>query len=163
MAKIESISTSLKQATFNRSKFVNLVFAGVIATVAFDMVMYTDIAITGVPLDIPQTLGALAVGESQYANPVGHLIHISNGIGLALLFGYVALPISKKIIKTSIIVYAISFAVIETIVGLWFGMLPAIGAGIAGLDISPHVPLMTMIRHLVLGLVLGLVLRGKVN
>ena len=161
MAKIES--ASITQTTLHPSKFVSLVFAGIIATAAFDMVMYADMAITGVPLDIPQTLGMLSVGESQFTSPIGHLIHIGNGIGLALLFGYVALPIAKKIKKTSIIVYAIAFAVIETIVALWLGMFPAIGAGIAGLEISPLVPAMTMIRHLVLGLVLGLVLRGKMD
>ena len=160
MAKIENVSLTQNST---RSKFVNLVLAGIIATVAFDMVMYADMAITGVPLDIPKTLGSLAVGESQFASPVGHLIHLGNGISIALVFGYVALPISKRIAKTSIIVYAISFAVVETVVALWFGMLPAIGGGIAGLEISPLVPAMTMIRHLVLGLVLGLVLRGKIN
>jgi hypothetical protein len=154
MVKIET-----KQITLKNSKFVRLVIAGVLATFAFNGAMYLDIAVTGIPLDIPITLGQLIVGENKDAEMIGHSIHLLNGMGLALLFGYVALPISKRIVRLPIWLYAVIFMIVELIVTVWFGMLPAIGAGIAGLDIAPEVPLMTLFRHLVFGIVLGVLVR----
>lgn len=147
------------QQKIRGSKFARLIVAGIIATIAFNGVMYVDIAITGIPLDIVATMGSLTVGESEYAETVGHVIHFANGIGLSLLFGYVALPISKKIIKLPVIVYAIIFAIIELVIAVWFVMLPMLGAGIAGLNIAPEVAVMTFARHVVFGAVIGLVLR----
>ena len=164
MSKIESIKQqSAKKVSFNFSKFTNLVLAGIVATVAFNVVMYTDIAVTGIPLDIVDTLGQITVGENEFSQTIGHAIHFANGIGLALIFGYVVLPITKKFARLPIILTAISFAIIELVIAVWLGMLPALGAGIAGLDIAPEVPLMTLIRHMVYGLALGVVLRNKVN
>jgi len=60
-----------------------------------------------------------------------------------------------KIIGKKFTVYAVAFAGIETVVGVWFGMLPSLGAGVAGLNISDQVPAITMTRHIVFGLVLG--------
>ncbi len=154
------VNIETKQKTFvKNSKFVRFVIAGVLATIAFNAAMYTDIAITGVPLDIGILMGELTVGESEYTETVGHIIHFANGIGLSLLFGYVALPISKKIIKLPVIVYAIVFAIVETVIAVWLVMLPMLGAGIAGINIAPEVAVMTLARHVVFGAVLGLVLR----
>jgi len=156
------INIETNQKTFvKNSKFVRFVIAGFLATIAFNAAMYTDIAITGVPLDIATLMGELTVGESEYAETVGHVIHFANGIGLSLLFGYVALPISKKIIKLPVIVYAIVFAIVETVIAVWLVMLPILGAGVAGINIAPEVAVMTLTRHVVYGAVLGLVLRGK--
>lgn len=155
------VNIETKQITLKNSKFVRFVIAGVLATIAFNGAMYTDIAITGVPLDIAALMGELTVGESEYTETVGHVIHFANGIGLSLLFGYVALPISKKIIKLPVIVYAIVFAIVETVIAVWFVMLPMLGAGIAGINIAPEVAVMTIARHVVFGAVIGLVLRGK--
>jgi len=157
MVKIET-----KQKTFvKNSKFARFVIAGVLATLAFNAVMYTDIAITGVPLDIAALMGELTVGESEFTQSIGHIIHLVNGVGLALLFGYVVLPLSKRIIKLPVIIYGVIFGVIEVIIAVWFGMLPLLGAGIAGLNIAPEVPLMTLVRHIVFGLVLGLVISWR--
>jgi hypothetical protein len=35
-------------------------------------------------------------------------------------------------------------------------MLPALGAGIAGVNIAPEVPAMTMSRHIVFGVIIGI-------
>ncbi len=40
-------------------------------------------------------------------------------------------------------------------------MLPALGAGIAGLNIAPEVPVVTFIRHVAFGLTLGLMIKSK--
>lgn len=156
MAKIKTIQKS-------NSKLVKIIIAGILGTITFDGVMYADIAITGVPLDIVGLMGSLTIGKSEYAQIVGHVVHFANGIGLALLFGYVALPISKKIMKLPIMVYAITFAVIENTIAVWFIMLPILGAGIAGVNIAPEVPLMTLARHIVFGAVVGFVLRSNVK
>ena len=150
---------SKEKCSINSNKFWALVIGGIVATVAFNGVMYADIAITGIPLDIVTTLGTLVVGENESTQIVGFVIHFGNGIGLALLFGYVALPISKKIVKLPILLYAVIFMIVELIVTVWFGMLPALGAGIAGINIAPEVSVITLIRHVVFGIVLGLVIR----
>ena len=146
---------------YNNYKFLNLLIAGFLATLVFNGVMYMDIAITGIPLDIPITLGNLVVGETEDAEMVGNVIHILNGMGLALLFGYVALPISKRIVRLPIWLYAVIFMIVELIVTVWFGMLPALGAGIAGLNIAPEVPVVTLIRHVAFGLTLGLMIKSN--
>ncbi len=150
-----------EKLSYNNYKFPNLLIAGFLATLVFNGVMYMDIAITGIPLDIPITLGQLVVGESENAEMVGHTIHILNGMGLALLFGYVALPISKRIIRLPIWLYAVIFMIVELIITVWFGMLPALGAGIAGLNIAPEVPVVTFIRHVAFGLTLGLMIKSN--
>ncbi len=150
-----------EKSAYKNYKFLNLLIAGFLATLVFNGVMYMDIAITGIPLDIPTTLGQLVVGESENAEMVGHTIHILNGMGLALLFGYVALPISKRIVRLPIWLYAVIFMIIELIVTVWFGMLPALGAGIAGLNIAPEVPVVTFIRHVAFGLTLGLMIKSN--
>jgi hypothetical protein len=151
------------QKSAKNLKFERFVYAGLLGTVAFNVVMYADIAITGIPLDIVAVLGNLIVGESEYAQPIGYTIHLANGVGLSLLFGYVILPISYKIKKLPIIINAVIFAVIELIIAVWFVMLPALGAGIAGLNIALEVPLMTLTRHVIFGIVVGLILRRDIK
>jgi len=150
-----------EKPAYKNYKFLNLLIAGFLATLVFNGVMYMDIAITGIPLDIPITLGNLVVGETEDAEMVGHTIHILNGMGLALLFGYVALPISKRIVRLPIWLYAVIFMIVELIVTVWFGMLPALGAGVAGLNIAPEVPVVTLIRHVAFGLTLGLMIKSN--
>jgi hypothetical protein len=153
---MEKITTQQKT---KGSKFAKIILAGILGTIAFNGVMYADIAITGIQLDVVATMGSLAVGESEYTEIIGHVIHFANGIGLSLLFGYVALPISKKIKKLPVIVYAITFVIVELVIAVWFVMLPMLGAGIAGLNIGLEVSIMTLLRHVVFGLVLGVVIR----
>lgn len=143
-----------------RSKLATMILAGILGTIAFNGIMYVDIAITGIPLDIVAVMGSLAVGESENAEIIGHVIHFTNGIGLSLLFGYVMLPVSKRIKKLPVMVYAITFVMVELVIAVWFAMLPMLGAGIAGLGIGPEVSMMTFARHVVFGTVLGLVVKN---
>jgi len=142
-------------------KFSLLVIAGLVGTFAFYIAAYVDMAITGVPLDISAVLGILVVGEHELAPIVGNLFHIANGIGLTLFFGYVFLPISTKIMKRRVWLHGIIFGIIVTVTTVWFGMLPALGAGIAGVNIAPEVPAMTIFRHIVFGAVIGIVISLK--
>jgi len=164
MVKVESIkSYNTQKFSMKNNKFLYLVMAGFLGTLAFYVAAYVDMAITGVPLDISVVLGQLIAGEHESAYIIGNVAHIANGIGLTLFFGYVFLPISTKIMKGRIWLHGIVFGVMVTVVAVWFGMLPALGAGIAGLNIAPEVPAMTMFRHIVFGLVIGIILRSKMN
>ena len=148
-----------EKAATKKFKFLYLVLAGFLGTLAFYAAAYVDMAVTGVPLDITVVLGQLIAGEHESAQIVGHVAHFGNGIGLALFFGYVFLPISKKIMKGRIWLHGIIFGILVTVTTVWFGLLPALGAGVAGLEIAPEVPIMTLTRHIVYGAVLGLIVK----
>jgi hypothetical protein len=164
MVKVENIkSDNPLIVSMKKNKFLYLVMAGFLGTLAFYVAAYVDMAITGVPLDISVVLGQLIAGEHESAYIIGNVAHIANGIGLTLFFGYVFLPISTRVMKGRIWLHGLVFGVIVTIVGVWLVMLPALGAGIAGLNIAPEVPAMTMFRHIVFGLVIGIILRSKMN
>jgi len=145
-----------------KSKFLYLILAGFLGTAAFYVAAYVDMAITGVPLDIAVVLGQLVVGEHESSQIIGNLFHIGNGLVLTLFFGYVFLPISTRVMKGRIWLHGIIFGIIVTVTTVWFGLLPSLGAGIAGLNIAPEVPAMTIFRHIVFGVVIGLVVRNKV-
>ncbi len=145
-----------------KSKFLYLILAGFLGTFAFYVAAYVDMAITGVPLDIAVVLGQLVVGEHESSQIIGNLFHIGNGLVLTLFFGYVFLPISTRIMKGRIWLHGIIFGIIVTVTTVWLGLLPALGAGIAGLNIAPEVPAMTLSRHIVFGVVIGLVVRNKI-
>jgi len=145
-----------------KSKFLYLILAGFLGTLGFYVAAYVDMAVTGVPLDIAVVLGQLVAGDHESAQIIGHIFHIGNGIGLTLFFGYVFLPISTRIMKRKIWLHGIIFGIIVTVTTVWFGLLPALGAGIAGLNIAPEVPAMTIFRHIVFGAIIGLIVRNKV-
>ena len=146
---------------YKNPKFLVLVIAGLVGTLGFYIAAYVDIAITGVPLDISGVLGELVAGEHESAYIIGNIFHIANGIGLTLFFGYIFLPISTKIMKGKIWLHGIIFGIIVTVTTVWFGMLPALGAGIAGLNIAPEVPAMTLSRHIVFGVIIGIIVGKK--
>jgi len=164
MVKIDHIQTKhVEKVSNKRNKFLKLVAAGFLGTLAFYVAAYVDMTITGVPLDISVVLGQLIAGEHESAYIIGNVAHIANGIGLTLFFGYVFLPISTRIMKGRIWIHGIIFGIIVTVTTVWFGLLPALGAGIGGLNIAPEIPAMTLFRHIVFGAVIGIVLRSKAN
>ena len=147
--------------TYKNHKFSSLVIAGLLGTFAFYIAAFVDMTITGVSLDISAVLGMLVVGEHESSLIIGNIFHIANGIGLTLFFGYVFLPISTKIMKGRIWLHGIIFGIIVTVTTVWFGMLPTLGAGIAGLNIAPEVPAMTLSRHIVFGVIIGIIVSKK--
>ena len=140
---------------YRNQKFPRLVIAGLVGTLAFYIAAFIDMGIIGIPLDISVVLGQLVAGEDESVIIIGNIFHIANGIGLTLFFGYVFMPISRKILNNRIWLHGIIFGVIVTAITVWFGMLPALGAGVAGLNIVPEVPAMTMSRHIVFGAIIG--------
>ena len=146
---------SVKQISRNQ-KFTRLVITGLAGTLAFYIAAFIDMEITGIPIDISVVLGQLVLGDDESAIIIGNIFHIANGMGLTLFFGYVFMPISRKILNGKIWLHGIIFGIIITATTVWFGMLPALGAGVAGLNIAPEVPAMTMSRHIIFGAVIGI-------
>ena len=145
---------SIKQE-YRNQKSSRLLIAGLVGTLAFYIAAFIDMEITRIPLDISVVLGQLVAGEDESAIIIGNISHIANGIGLTLLFGYVFMPASRKILNSRIWLHGIIFGVTVTAITVWFGMLPALGSGVTGLNIAPEVPAMTMSRHIVFGAVIG--------
>jgi hypothetical protein len=135
------------------------IWAGIVGTILFNIVMYIDIAVTGIPADIPTLLGSKLVGEGSGALFVGHLVHVLNGIVLAIIFAALLphMPGKNNVVK------GVLFAVAELIGGVWLFMLPIMGAGFMGLGMAGAIPVITLLRHLAYGVGIGLVYRGSNN
>jgi hypothetical protein len=149
----------LKVEQQSRSRFFAAIVAGVVGTAAFNAVMYFDIAATGVQLDLTRVLGSFVVGRDGPVDAVGYIFHFANGIGLALFYVFVFLPVSKRVTKRTAWYYGIIYAVMVAVGPIFLGLFPALGAGIAGIGISPLVAPMTIVRHIVFGAVLGIMVR----
>ena len=67
---------------------------------------------------------------------------------------------TELVTKRTVWFYGIIYAVMVAAGPIFFGLFPALGAGIAGIDISPLVAPMTIVRHIAFGAVLGIMVRG---
>lgn len=114
----------------------NAIIAGFLGTILFDLV---GLLMTGTWWDIPGVLGA----KTGLGLAYGVAGHYGNGILLAILFAGIAPSLwGPKWVRPII------FVVAEMIALVWLFMLPLLGAGVAGLDTSPMMPVITFIRHL---------------
>jgi hypothetical protein len=114
----------------------NAIAAGLLGTILFDVV---GLLITGTWWDIPTLLGA----KTGLGLVYGVAGHYGNGILLAILFAGIAPSLwGPKWFRP------ILFVVGETIALVWLFMLPLLGAGVAGIDMSPMTPVITLVRHL---------------
>lgn len=112
------------------------ILAGFLGTILFDLL---GLIITGTWWDIPGILGA----KTGLGLAYGVVGHYSNGILLAILYAGIAPSLwGPKWAR------AFTFVIGETIALVWFFMLPLLGAGIAGLDMDPMMPVITLVRHL---------------
>ena len=114
----------------------NAILAGILGTILFDL---AGLLLTGNWWDIPGTLGA----KTGLGLAYGVIGHYSNGILLAILFAGIAPSLwGPKWLRPIIFVTG------EMIALVWLFMLPLLGAGVAGLDASPMMPVITFLRHL---------------
>src|SRR6056297_2242221 len=112
------------------------IIAGIIGTILFDIV---GLLFTGQWWDIPSLLGQ----KTGLGFVYGIFGHYGNGILLAILYSAIAPHLwGPKWIRPLIFVSA------ETVALVWLFMLPLLGAGVAGLDMSPMMPIITLLRHL---------------
>ncbi len=120
----------------NTINWKNAILAGIAGTILFDIVGF---ALTGNWWDIPGLLGEKTGLGLAYG--VGG--HYGNGVLLAILFAGLAPSIwGPKWLRPIIFVTA------EMVALVWLFMLPLLGAGVAGMDASPMMPLITFLRHL---------------
>jgi len=113
----------------------NAIIAGAVGTLLFDLVGWL---ITGQWFDIPQLLGA-KTGLGTLYGVVGHY---GNGVLLAILYAGIAPSLlGPRWLRPFLFVGA------ETVALVWLFMLPLLGAGVAGVDMSPMMPLITIARH----------------
>mgnify|MGYP001820039051 CR=1 FL=1 len=114
----------------------NAIIAGILGTILFDIV---GLILTGKWWDIPGLLG-MKTGLGLAYGVIGHY---SNGVLLSILFAGIAPSLwGPKWVRPLI------FVVGETVALVWLFMLPLLGAGVAGLDASPMMPIITLARHL---------------
>ena len=114
----------------------NAIIAGFLGTVLFDLV---GLLITDNWWDIPGILGS----KTGLGLGYGVIGHYSNGILLSILYAGIAPSLWGPKWARPLI-----FVAVETVALVWLFMLPLLGAGIAGLDISPMMPVITLVRHL---------------
>lgn len=123
------------------------ILAGLIGTVLFDL---AGLLILGTWWDIPALLGA----KTGLGLAYGVAGHYGNGILLAILFAGIAPSLwGPRWLRP------ILFVIAETIALVWLFMLPLLGAGVAGVDASPLMPLITLVRHLAYALPLIVLLQ----
>lgn len=118
----------------------NAIIAGIIGTILFDLL---GLLFTGKWWDIPAILGS----KTGLGLAYGVIGHYSNGVLLSILFAGIAPSLwGPKWLRPLI------FVVGETVALVWLFMLPLLGAGIAGIDLNPMMPVITLLRHLVYAL-----------
>jgi hypothetical protein len=114
----------------------NAIIAGIIGTLLFDIVGFL---MTGNWWDIPATLGEKT--GLGFAYGIGG--HYGNGVLLAIVYAGIAPSLwGPKWLRPMIFITAQMVALV------WLFMLPLLGAGVAGLDASPMMPLITFLRHI---------------
>ena len=114
----------------------NAIIAGILGTILFDIV---GLILTGKWWDIPGLLG-MKTGLGLAYGVIGHY---SNGVLLSILFAGIAPSLwGPKWVRPLIFVAG------ETVALVWLFMLPLLGAGVAGLDASPMMPVITLARHM---------------
>ncbi len=120
----------------NRINWKSAILAGLLGTILFDI---AGLFITGQWWDIPGLLGE----KTGLGLAYGALGHYSNGILLAILYAGIAPSLwGPNWLRP------LTFMVAETVALVWLFMFPLLGAGIAGVNIGPMVPVASMIRHL---------------
>lgn len=117
--------------------------SGLAGTVVFDVL---GLLLGGQWWDIPGLL-SMKLGV---AFPGGVLAHYANGVLLAFIYAAVAPSLWGPAWTR-----ALTYITAETVFGVWLFMMPLLGMGVAGLKMSPLVPLMSLVRHWGYGLVLA--------
>ena len=115
----------------------NAIIAGIIGTILFDLL---GVLLTGTWWDVPGILGE----KTGLGLAYGLGAHYGNGVLLAVLFAGIAPSLwGPKWLRPMIFITAQMVALV------WLFMLPLLGAGVAGLDASPMMPLFTFLRHII--------------
>lgn len=121
----------------NRINWKNSIMAGMAGTVMFDI---AGLLLTGEWWDVPELLGA----KTGLGLIYGVFGHYANGMLLAILYAGIAPSLwGPNWLKPLV------FMAAETVALVWLFMFPLLGAGIAGINLSPMVPIVSLTRHLI--------------
>ncbi len=123
--------------TMKTINWKNAIIAGILGTLLFDL---AGLLLTGNWWDIPTIIGS----KTGLGFAYGLIGHYSNGILIAILYAGIAPSLwGPKWFRPLL------FATGETVALVWLFMLPLLGAGVAGLEMSPMMPIITLARHLI--------------
>jgi hypothetical protein len=122
------------------------IIAGIAGTFAFDLFGFI---MMNQWWDIPAVLGE----KTGLGMAYGVAGHYGNGILLAILYS----GISGSLWGPSWL-RLLTFITGETIALVWLFMLPLLGAGVAGINMDPMMPVISLMRHIVYGVPVFLVL-----
>ena len=137
--------------TFNFA--LNGIISGFIATVVMTILMMIGHRMNMSPLDLPSSLGKMVMKDRIEGDPAvkrtGMIMHLIMGSLWGLLF-----VIIVSFYQFSLILGGLFFGVAVWLLMQIFA-LPMMGAGLFGSKIGMKVPIMSLIMHLVYGVVLG--------
>ncbi|MBC2604779.1 hypothetical protein [Pelagicoccus albus] len=115
--------------------WINSIIAGILGTILFDL---SGFFMTGTWWDIPGLIGQ----KLGFGLLGGLPVHYGNGIALAVI--YAAL---RPSLFGPEWFRAFAYTTAQTVLIVWFFMLPLLGAGIAGWDLNKALPIITLVRH----------------
>ncbi|MBD5778366.1 hypothetical protein IEN85_02520 [Pelagicoccus sp. NFK12] len=115
--------------------WTNAIVAGILGTILFDI---SGFLMTGTWWDIPGLIGQ----KLGYGLLGGLPVHYGNGIALSVI--YAAL---RPSLFGPEWFRAFAYTTAQTVLIVWFFMLPLLGAGIAGWDLNKALPIITLVRH----------------
>ncbi len=133
----------------NQINWKNAILAGVLGTIIFDI---AGLAFTGQWWDVPGLLGE----KTGLGLAYGVFGHYSNGILLGILYAGIAPSLWGPNWFRPLL-----FITAETIALVWFFMFPLVGAGIAGVEMSPMLPVVSLIRHLLFAIPMIFLIKSK--
>lgn len=115
--------------------WINSIVAGILGTILFDI---SGFFMTGTWWDIPGLIGS----KLGFGLLGGLPVHYGNGIALSVI--YAAL---RPSLFGPEWFRAFAYTTAQTVLIVWFFMLPLLGAGIAGWDLNKALPVITLVRH----------------
>lgn len=139
-------TTQMERGTAHGIDWMRAAMAGVVGTAAFDLLgllangKWSTPAMLAAKLELPFVGGVAA--------------HYGNGVLLAIIFAGVGPSLwGPNWFR------GLTYMLAEEIFGVWLFLNPILGMGVAGLKAGPMVPIISLAKHLVFGLVLAFLYR----
>jgi hypothetical protein len=128
-----------------RINWQRAIIAGILGTVAFDI---SGLVLAGMLWPEPRLLA-----EKLELPFIGGLVgHYGNGLLLSIIFAAIAPSLWGPSWFRGL-----TFFTLETVFGIGLFMLPLLGLGPLGLKMGIMFPIIVLVRHLILGAVVGMV------
>ena len=137
----------------NQVQFQAAILAGVLGTIAFDVVGYI---LSGTFWDVPNLLSMMLFEDAGLLP--GVLAHYSNGLLLAVLYAAMAPSLwGNRWARTTIFFSA------ETLFGVYLFLFPLLDLGPFGHKLGAGFIAISFVRHIVFGLVVAAVYPGRLQ